>query len=367
MATTCPKCQFENPDETIYCGKCATPLAGPQDMGISRTMTLHHASKFLSKGSILAGKYRIIEPIGKGGMGVVYKAEDIKLERTIALKFLPAELTEDPEARERFVREAKAAAALSHPHICTVYEIGEEENQYFIAMECIEGQSLKQKIQKGPLDQGEALNIALQVAEAMEEAHKKGIVHRDIKPGNIMLTDKGAAKVMDFGLAKVFGASLITQEAKTMGTIAYMSPEQARGEEVDHRTDIWSLGVVLYEMFSGQLPFMSEHDQAVVYSILNEQPKPIAEQRSSFPATLWQVVSKALEKNLYDRYQRMEELLDDLKSIVEGIEPEGIRGRLRKAKLLKRKKAFLYAALASLLIIMTVVGDALQEFWQIIT
>jgi serine/threonine protein kinase len=154
-------------------------------------------------------------------MGVVYKAEDMKLERTVALKFLPAELTEDPEARERFVREAKAAAALSHPHICTIHEIGEEENQYFIAMECIEGQSLKQKILKGPLNQTEALDIAIQVAEGLEEAHKKGIVHRDIKPGNIMVTDKGTAKVMDFGLAKVFGASLITNGMKDSWAFLY--------------------------------------------------------------------------------------------------------------------------------------------------
>ena len=179
--------------------------------------------KIPAKGTILAGRYQIVEPIGKGGMGVVYKAEDIQLERTVALKFLPAELTEDPEARERFVREAKAAAALSHNHICDIHEIGKEETQLFIVMEYIEGQSLKQKILKGPLNQSEALDIAIQVAEGLEEAHKKGIVHRDIKPGNIMVTAKGQAKVMDFGLAKVIGGSLITREAKTMGTVAYVS------------------------------------------------------------------------------------------------------------------------------------------------
>lgn len=272
MAIKCPKCQFENPDDTIYCGKCAAPLAGPQEMAISKTMTIQQPPKFISKGSILAGKYRIVGPIGKGGMGVVYRAEDIKLERTVALKFLPAELTEDPEARERFVREAKAVAALSHPHICTIHEIGEEENQYFIALECIEGQSLKEKIRDGALEQAEALGIAIQVAEGLEEAHKKGIVHRDIKPGNIMVTDKGTAKVMDFGLAKVFGASLITREAKAMGTVAYMSPEQAQGQSVDHRTDIWSLGIVLYEMLSGQLPFGGEHEGSPGYAIVHQPP-----------------------------------------------------------------------------------------------
>jgi len=268
VATKCPKCTFENPDDTIYCGKCAAPLAAPQETDISKTMTTQQSRKSISKGSILAGKYKIIEPIGKGGMGVVYKAEDIKLERAVALKFLPAELTGDPDARERFAREAKAAAALSHPHICTVYEIGEEENRYFIAMECIEGQSLKQKILKGPPNQTEALDIAIQVAEGLEEAHKKGIIHRDIKPGNIMLTEKGQAKIMDFGLAKFDRGDDLTKTATIMGTVAYMSPEQTRGEAIDQRTDIWSFGATLYEMVTGEMPFGRKPDQALVYPFL---------------------------------------------------------------------------------------------------
>ena len=351
MAIKCPKCQFENPDDTIYCGKCAVPLAGAREMAISKTMTIQQPTKFISKGSILAGKYRILEPIGKGGMGVVYKAEDIKLERTVALKFLPADLTEDPEARERFVREAKAAAALSHPHICTIHEIGEEENQYFIAMECIEGQSLKQKIHKGPLDQAEALDIAIQVAEGLEEAHKKRIAHRDIKPGNIMVTDKGTAKVMDFGLAKVFGASLITKEAKTMGTVAYMSPEQAQGQSVDHRTDIWSLGVVLYEMITGQLPFKGEYEQSIIHSILNREPEPITKIRKDLPSGLEQVIYKALAKNPDNRYQSMEEFLDDLKAIAEGLKPLRAKAGMFRGRILGLKKIYAYAGLACIVIL----------------
>ena len=290
-------------------------------------------------------------------MGVVYKAEDIKLERTVALKFLPAELTEDPEARERFVREAKATAALSHPHICTVHEIGEEENQYFIAMEYIEGRSLREMIQKGPLERAKALDIAIQVAEGLEEAHRKGIIHRDIKPGNIMVTDKGTAKVMDFGLAKVFGASLITKEAKTMGTVAYMSPEQAQGEAVDHRTDIWSIGVVLYELLTGQLPFRGERDQLIIYALLYREPKPVVDLRKNVPKELEQVIGKALKKNPDERYQQVGDLLADLRAIAKGIEP--LRLREVTKRVIKDRKSYLYPGIAVLIILFAVVGIVL--------
>jgi serine/threonine protein kinase len=235
--------------------------------GISVTKTIITHTDSIQKGSILAGRYKIIEELGRGGMGVVYKAEDTKLRRTVALKFLPAELTHIPEVKERFMREAQAAAALDHPNICTVYEFDEAEETNFISMAYIEGQSLRKRIESGPLELDDALRIATQVAEGLQEAHKKGVVHRDIKSANIMVTEKGQAKIMDFGLARMTGGTLLTKEGSTMGTIAYMSPEQARGEEVDFRTDIWSLGVVLYEMFSGQLPFKGERDQSVVYSI----------------------------------------------------------------------------------------------------
>jgi serine/threonine protein kinase len=284
-------------------------------------------------------------------MGVVYKAEDTKLRRTVALKFLPPELAESPEAGERFIREAQAAAALSHPHICTIHEISEEEDQSFIVMEYIEGQSLRQKILKGPLDQTEVLDIAIQVAEGLEEAHKKGIVHRDIKPGNIMLTEKGAAKVMDFGLAKVFGGSLITREATTMGTVAYMSPEQAKGEVVDHRTDIWSLGVVLYEMITGQLPFKGEYDQSMIHSILNHEPEPITKIRKDLPSGLEQVIYKALTKNPAGRYQSMEDFLGDLKAIAEGLKPLRAKAGLLRGRILGPKKTYAYAGLACIVIL----------------
>jgi TolB-like protein/Tfp pilus assembly protein PilF/predicted Ser/Thr protein kinase len=356
MAVKCPKCQHENPDDTLFCGKCGSRFSPPEKVSISYTKTLQTPASDLLEGSTFAGRYQLIEELGRGGMGVVYKAHDTKLKRSVALKFIPPELTHIPDIKERFTREAQAAAALDHPNICTVHEFDEAEEKTFISMAYIEGQSLKKKIESGPLELDEALKIGIQVAEGLQGAHKKGVVHRDIKSANIMVTDKGQAKIMDFGLARIAGGTLLTKEGMAMGTIAFMSPEQARGEEVDHRTDIWSFGVVLYEMFSGQLPFKGEHDQAVVYSILNENPKPITDLCSAIPISIDQVVGKALEKNPEERYQQIDDLLDDLKSISAGIVPEEIKARLRKARLRQRKRAIIYAGIAGFLIVMTVVA-----------
>ena len=284
-------------------------------------------------------------------MGVVYKAEDIRLQRTVALKFLPPELTHIPEIRDRFRQEAKAAAALDHPHICTVYDFDQAEDWAFISMAYIDGQSLRKRIDSGPLELEEALKIAAQVASGLEEAHGKGIVHRDIKSANIMVTPKGQAKVMDFGLARVAGATLVTQEGTTMGTVSYMSPEQARGEKVDHHTDIWSFGVVLYEMLTGELPFKGEQSQAVVYGILKEKPKPLTSSRPGLPPAIEQVVLKALEKDPDRRYQSFEELLDDLRSITAGIVPDEIKARLRRVKIAKRKRAFVFGGTVAVVIV----------------
>jgi tRNA A-37 threonylcarbamoyl transferase component Bud32 len=256
--------------------------------------------------------YRILEKLGAGGMGVVYRARDTKLDRTVALKFLPPEMTRDHRAKARFVHEAKAAAALAHPNICTIYEIDEAEQQLFIAMECIEGQSLNEKISEGPMKLDEAIGIAIQVAEGLQEAHEKGIVHRDIKPANVMVTDEGRVKIMDFGLATSAVATRVTKAGTTLGTAAYMSPEQARGMEVDHRTDIWSLGVVLSEMVTGQLPFKGDREQAVVYSILNEDPEPLADLREGAPPELERIVKRALAKDRGARYSDVGEFLKDL-------------------------------------------------------
>jgi serine/threonine protein kinase len=258
--------------------------------------------------------YKILKKLGEGGMGVVYEAEDTKLKRTVALKFLPPELTRDPQAKARFVQEAQAAAALDHPNICPVFEIGEAVGATYIAMPRVRGRSLKDRIAAGPLALEEALDIAGQVAEGLKEAHERGIVHRDVKPANIMLTEKGQAKIMDFGLAKLTGAADMTKTLAVMGTVAYMSPEQARGEAVDRRTDIWSFGATLYEMLTGEMPFGRKGDQALVYCILHETPESLIRLRPEIPLQLERVVQKALEKEKSLRYQTMADVLQDLKA-----------------------------------------------------
>jgi serine/threonine-protein kinase len=355
----CPKCESENIDAARFCSHCATPLTAIAAQS-SPTKTLITPKDNLKEGSTVGGRYTIIDELGRGGMGVVYKAEDTKLRRTVALKFLPSELTHIPEVKTRFMYEAQAAAALDHPNICTVHEFEQADESSFISMAYIEGHSLRTKIEAGPLGLEEAVRIAEQVAEGLQAAHQKGIVHRDIKSANIMVTERGQAKIMDFGLARTADKTLLTKEGTTMGTVAYMSPEQTRGEEVDQRTDIWSFGVVLYEMLTGQLPFKGEHEQAVVYSIRKDKPRPITEFNAEIPPSIEQVMDKALEKRADRRYQKIDELLDDLKSISAGIVPEEIKARLRKAKLLKQRRFILYAGSIGLVILMA--GLALTLF-----
>jgi serine/threonine protein kinase len=204
--------------------------------------------------------YKIIEKLGGGGMGVVYKAQDLKLDRFVALKFLPPELTRDEESKKRFIHEAKAASSLQHNNICTIYEIDEsEEGQLFIAMAFYEGETLKKKIERGSLNIEQTIETTIQIAEGLVKAHESDIIHRDIKPANIFITNDGVVKILDFGLAKVAGQTQLTQLGTTIGTVAHMSPEQTKGEEVDHRTDIWSLGVVLYQKLSGSQPFRGDY------------------------------------------------------------------------------------------------------------
>ncbi|HKJ67514.1 MAG TPA: serine/threonine-protein kinase, partial [bacterium] len=266
--------------------------------------------------------YTILEKIGEGGMGEVYKALDTKLDRIVAVKCLPPYLNRDKEFKQRFIYEAKSASSLDHPNICTIFEIDEtEDGQMFIVMGYVEGQSLQQKIKSGPIaDIDEFIDIAIQIAEGLSAAHEHDIIHRDMKSDNIMIDVYGHVKIMDFGLAKVQGRTQLTNQDTTLGTIDYMSPEQAHGEQVDHRSDIWSLGVILYEMVSGQLPFKGEYAPAVIYSILSEQPEPLTGLRTGIPIELERIVNKALAKNRDERYQHVHDLIVDLRRLRKALE-----------------------------------------------
>jgi TolB-like protein/Tfp pilus assembly protein PilF len=248
--------------------------------------------------------YKILEKLGEGGMGVVYRAEDTKLGRAVAIKVLPQHLGGDDEARQRFVQEAKAASALDHPNICTIHEIDEtEDGRIFMVMALYEGCTVRDLISRGGLDVRRAVDLAIGVARGLERAHERGIVHRDIKPANIMVTSEGVVKIMDFGIAKLAGEATITRAGSSIGTAAYMSPEQASGGIVDHRSDIWSLGVLTYEMLAGHRPFGGEYDQAVIFSILNEAPKPPSAFRREVPLELERVIMKAMAKSPAERYR----------------------------------------------------------------
>ena len=265
----------------------------------------------LAAGSRL-GPYQIVSQLGSGGMGVVYKARDPRLKRTVAIKLLPPDLTRDETAKQRFLQEAQAASALDHPNICTIFEINETaDGQLYLVMAHYEGETLKERISKGALELDDAIDIAKQVGEGLAEAHGAGIVHRDIKPANLLITKTGVVKILDFGLAKLAGAEGMTQTGTTLGTVAYMSPEQAKGEEVDHRTDIWSLGVVLYEMLAGQPPFQGKNYLVVANAIAGGTPRSL-----TGPAAAAQgVLERALNKQRSERHSAAADLLDDLQRV----------------------------------------------------
>ncbi len=309
--------------------------------------------------------YKILAELGRGGMGIVYKAEDTRLDRTVAVKVLPSAALASDDDRARFYREAKAAAQLHHPHIAGVFEIDEAvpsdaphgtQPSPFIAMEFIDGETLQERIKQGPLKLEEAVRIACEIAGALEAAHEKDIVHRDIKSANVMLTGKGVAKVLDFGLAQTAASTKLTKMGSTVGTVAYMSPEQARGEDVDLRTDLWSLGAVLYEMVSGRSAFPGDYEQAVVYEILNQDPEPLTAIRTGVPMGLEWIVAKCLAKEAKDRYQTATDLLVDLRNV--DLAAEGM-SRMRSGVTQTRRAAIAFDRKPSLI-------EATRVSWPVI-
>lgn len=300
-------------------------------MSVDRDPTYDGGASRLRPTGTMIAHYRLIEKVDEGGMGLVHKAVDTKLGRTVALKFLQHELTLDPKARGRFIQEARAASALDHPNICTIFQIDEtRDGETFLAMAFYEGETLKRRIERGPLRLDDALEIASQVALGLSKAHARGIVHRDIKPANVFLTNDGLVKILDFGLAKLVGESKLTKTGSTLGTARYMSPEQARGQEADERSDIWSLGVVLYEMVAGKAPFGADYDQATLYAILNEEPEPLTAVRAGVPREIDRIVAKALAKDPAERYQHAEDLMVDLKRLAKSVALRGAATQVLK-------------------------------------
>ena len=298
--------------------------------------------------------FKIIRPIGRGGMGLVYLAKDQTLDREVALKFLPPSLSSDREAKERFIHEAKAVSGLDHPHIAMVHEIDETaDHQLFIAMGYYPGETLKQKIEKGAVSSEKTIDYAIQLASGLAKVHQHGVIHRDIKPGNIMVTEEDSVKLLDFGLAKLSYSSGYTQVGQMMGTVSYMSPEQARGVEVDHRTDIWSMGIVLYEILTGKRPFDGEDTQSTIHAILESDPKPPAAPDEEIPKPLQEILGLCLAKNPDLRYQYAGDLLMDLQRAKEGLSPKKRGGAITWNRRLRRRR--LIAASITLTILTVVI------------
>ena len=358
----CPKCKTENTSDSEFCKKCATPLPSSEDISAIPTKALKTPIKELTRGSTFTGRYEIIEELGEGGMGKVYRVEDTKLKQEIALKLITPEIALDKKTIERFRNELKTARKIRHKNVCGMYDLGEEKGTHYITMEYVRGEDLKRLIRKiGQLGAGQTIPIAKHICEGLEEAHRLGVVHRDLKPQNVMVDEDGNARIMDFGIARSLEAKGITGAGVMIGTLEYMSPEQVEGKETDQRSDIYSLGVILYEMITGRLPFEGDTPLSIALKHKTEEPLEPRKFNAQIPENLSRVILRCMEKDREKRYQRVEELLSELSKIEKGIPTTERMIPKRKAKKekideIEWKRPIIYGGMAILIILLIVGG-----------